>query len=87
MFKATYGVLKVGRGALIAMKGTCLHANIYMLEGITGIGGALVSTTHETMTYDTLLWHLRLGHMNEMSLLKLHACGQQPGVRSCKLDF
>ena len=54
-FKAAHGVLKVCRGALVAMKGTCLLGNIYKLKGSTVIGGAAGSTLDECMTDDTLL--------------------------------
>ena len=51
------------------------------------IGGTAVATPHEPTMDDTLLWHLRLGHMSETSMLKFHAHGLLPGVRSCKLEF
>ena len=69
------------------MKGTHLRGNIYKLEESTVIGGAGVATPHEPTTDDTILWHLRLGHMSETGMLKLHARGLLPGVRSCKLEF
>ena len=85
--KGGNGILKVFRGALVVMKGTRLRGNIYKLEGSTVLGGAAVATSHEPTTDDTLLWHLRLGHMSETGMLKLHTRGLLPGVRSCKLEF
>ena len=86
-FKAGNGILKVCKGALISMRGTHLRGNIYKLEGSTVIGGAAVATPHAPTTDDTLLWHLRLGHMSETGMLKLQARGLLHGVRSCKLEF
>ena len=78
-FKAGNEILKVCKGALIAMEGTRLQGNIYELEGSTVIGGAAVATTHEPTMDDKLLWHLLLGHMSETGMLKLHARGLQLG--------
>ncbi|GMP62704.1 hypothetical protein CsSME_00024701 [Camellia sinensis var. sinensis] len=72
------GVLKVVRGALVAMKGT-RQGNLYFLDGSTVTGRVAVSTSSssEDDASDTSkLWHMRLGHVG---LLK--------GAKTGKLEF
>ncbi|KAI9160502.1 hypothetical protein LWI28_008739 [Acer negundo] len=56
------GVLKVVRGAFLAMKGT-RQRNLYFLDGYTVTGRAAVSSSSDDEASDTSrLWHMRLGH-------------------------
>ena len=41
----------------------------------------------EADTYDTKLWHMRLGHISEKGLNVLHKRGVLKGVKHCKLDL
>ena len=80
------GVLKVSKGALVVMKGE-KTGNLYRLIGNTVTGGAAISTPAEPSSDDAVLWHKRLGHLGERSMMELHKRGLLKGVRSCKLDF
>ncbi|KAI9165880.1 hypothetical protein LWI28_022237 [Acer negundo] len=62
------GVLKVVRGAFLAMKGT-QQRNLYFLDGYTVIGRAAVSSSSDDEASDTSrLWHMRLGLVGEKAL-------------------
>ncbi|XP_057954047.1 uncharacterized mitochondrial protein AtMg00300-like [Malania oleifera] len=61
----------MARGSLVVMKDH-LRNNLYALVGSTMTGGAAASTSSDTNTYDTTLWHMRLGHMSEHGLQELH---------------
>ncbi|KAK8926176.1 hypothetical protein KSP39_PZI018366 [Platanthera zijinensis] len=78
------GYLKVKKGALVVMKGERC-GTLYRLIGSTITGDAAVSTTSDEDS--SLLWHARLGHMNEIGLLELHKKGLLKGIKTCKLDF
>jgi hypothetical protein len=80
------GVMKVTKGALVIMKGTKIAGNIYRLIGTSVVGGVAAATTTDD-TDDTMLWHMRLGHMGERGMLELHKRNLLKGIKSCKLDF
>ncbi|KAI9199191.1 hypothetical protein LWI28_029090 [Acer negundo] len=62
------GVLKVVRGALLAMKGT-RQRNLYFLDGYIVTGRATVSSNFDDEASNTSrLWHKRLGHVGEKAL-------------------
>ncbi|KAI9181216.1 hypothetical protein LWI28_012550 [Acer negundo] len=62
------GVLKVVRGAFLAMKST-RQRNLYFLDGYTVIGRASVSSSSDDEASDTSrLWHMRLGHVGKKAL-------------------
>lgn len=84
-YKTAGGVMRVTKGALVIMKGTKIGGNIYRLVGNTVVGGAAATTVEDAD--DTLLWHMRLGHMGERGMLELHKRKLLKGVKSCKLDF
>ncbi|KAL9270861.1 Retrovirus-related Pol polyprotein from transposon TNT 1-94-like protein [Drosera capensis] len=79
------GAMRITKGALVVMKGSKVAGNIYRLIGSTVVGGAAVTTTEDAD--DTMLWHMRLGHMGERGMLELHKRNLLKGVKSCKLDF
>ncbi|KAI9154098.1 hypothetical protein LWI28_020844 [Acer negundo] len=61
-------VLKVVRGAFLAMKGI-RQRNLYFLDGYTVTGRATVSSSFEDEASDiSRLWHMRLGHIGEKAL-------------------
>lgn len=68
------------------MKGKKI-GNLYKLLGNTVTGGAAASTSAEPDSDDTVLWHMRLGHLGERSMFELHKRNLLKGVKSCKLGF
>ena len=81
------GVLKVVRGALLAMKGT-QRGNLYFLDGHTVMERASACTSSSDDSSDTSrLWHMRLGHVGEKALQNLVKQEKLKGARSGKLDF
>uniref|UniRef100_A0A2N9EML6 CCHC-type domain-containing protein n=1 Tax=Fagus sylvatica TaxID=28930 RepID=A0A2N9EML6_FAGSY len=46
-----------------------------------------VAAVAESKDDDTLLWHMRLGHMSERGMRELHKRNLLTGIKSCKLDF
>ncbi|RVW81869.1 Retrovirus-related Pol polyprotein from transposon TNT 1-94 [Vitis vinifera] len=77
-FKSTSGVMKVSKGAMTVMKGQKLAGNIYKLLGTTIVGG--VATTGSESD-NTVLWHMRLGHMVGILLLFKEAIHSQEKSR------
>ena len=47
-------------------------------------GGA---ATIELELDSTTLWHMRLGHMGERGMMKLHKRKLLKGIKTCKLEF
>ena len=81
------GVLKVVRGAFVAMKGT-RKANLYFLDGSTVTGRAAVSSSSEEKANNSSrLWHMRLGHVGEKALQGLMKQGLLKGAKTGKFDF
>uniref|UniRef100_A0A2N9HZR4 CCHC-type domain-containing protein n=1 Tax=Fagus sylvatica TaxID=28930 RepID=A0A2N9HZR4_FAGSY len=60
-YKSENGIMKVSKGAMIVMTGQKISSNVYKLLGNTILGG--VAAVAESEDDDTLLWHMRLGHM------------------------
>jgi hypothetical protein len=85
-YSAKDGVMKITKGALLAMKGEKI-GNLYKLLGNTVTGGAAASISAEPDNDDTILWHMRLGHLGERSMFELHKRNLLKGVKSCKLGF
>ena len=50
----------------------------------TIVGGV---ATAESESNSTVLWHMRLGHMGERGMMKLHKRNLLKGIKTCKLDF
>uniref|UniRef100_A0A2N9HUM1 Integrase catalytic domain-containing protein n=1 Tax=Fagus sylvatica TaxID=28930 RepID=A0A2N9HUM1_FAGSY len=84
-YKSEHGIMNVSKGAMVVMRGQRINDNIYKLLGSTILGG--VAIVFESEDDDTLLWHMRLGHMNEHGMRELHKRNLLVGIRSCKLDF
>jgi hypothetical protein len=83
-YKSEHGIMNVSKG-MVVMRGQKISGNIYKLLGSTILGG--VAAVSESEEDDTLLWHMRLGHMSERSMRELHKRNLLAGIRSCKLDF
>jgi hypothetical protein len=77
-------VMKVTKGAMVVMKGQKSSKNIYKLLGSTVVGGIAYV---ESECNCTVLWHMRLGHMNEQGMLELHKRNLLKSVKTCKHDF
>ncbi|KAI9196429.1 hypothetical protein LWI28_023860 [Acer negundo] len=81
------GVLKVVRGAFLAMKGT-RQRNLYFLDGYTVTGRAAVSSNSDDEASDTSrLWHMRLGHVGEKALQGLVKQGLLKGAKTEALMY
>ncbi|KAI9162078.1 hypothetical protein LWI28_023589 [Acer negundo] len=76
------GVLKVVRGAFLAMKVT-RQRNLYFLDGYTVTRRAAVSSSSDDEASDTFrLWHMRLGHVGEKALQGLVKQGLLKGAKT-----
>jgi hypothetical protein len=84
-YKFDHGIMNVSKGAMVVMKGQKISDNIYKLLGSTILGGVVAVSKSEDD--DTLLWHMRLGHMSECGMRELHKRNLLAWIRSCKLDF
>ena len=80
------GIMKITKGSLIVMKGKKVSM-LYILIGNTVMGKVVVTTTVESSTDDAKLWHIRLGHIGEHVIKKLHRRSLLKVVKTCKLDF
>ena len=83
-FRSKGGVLKVTKSVMVMMKGQKLSGNIYRLLGNTVVSGV---ANVESDYNNTVLWHMRLGHMSEWGMMELHKRKLLKGIKSCKLDF
>jgi transposase InsO family protein len=84
-YKSENGIMKVSKGAMVVMTGQKISSNVYKLLGNTILGG--VAAVAESEDDDTLLWHMRLGHMSERGMRELHKRNLLTGIKLCKLDF
>jgi transposase InsO family protein len=84
-YKSENGIMKVSKGAMIVMTGQKISSSVYKLLGNTILGG--VAAVVESEDDDTLLWHMRLGHISERGMRELHKRNLLTGIKSCKLDF
>uniref|UniRef100_A0A2N9FQZ7 Integrase catalytic domain-containing protein n=1 Tax=Fagus sylvatica TaxID=28930 RepID=A0A2N9FQZ7_FAGSY len=84
-YKSENGIMKISKGAMVVMIGQKISSNVYKLLGNTILGG--VAAVAESEDDDTLLWHMRLGHMSERGMRELHKRNLLTGIKSCKLDF
>ena len=76
-------ILRVTKGVLTVMKGKRTAENIYKLLGNIVIGGAAtVEFDHDDCKK---LWHMRLGHLSEREMTKLHKRNLLKGIKNCKL--
>ena len=78
--------MKITKGYLMVMRGQKISM-FYRLIGNTVVGRVVVTTSVESSTDDTKLWHMRLGHIGERGMLELHKRNILNGVKTYKLDF
>lgn len=76
--------LRVCNGVLTMMKAQWILGNIYRLLRSTIIGWIASIESNDDAT---ILWHQRLGHLNECEMPELHKRGLLKGVKSWKLDL
>ncbi|KAG8474588.1 hypothetical protein CXB51_031227 [Gossypium anomalum] len=69
-YTAESGVLKISKGSLVVMKGQRKTAKLYVLQGSTVTGDAVVASSSLSDDDITKLWHMRLGHMSENGMQK-----------------
>ena len=70
VIQAEDGAMKVKKGSMGILRGIKSSNNLYRLKGNTVVGGATIST--EAECDELLLWHMRLGHMNQRGMEELH---------------
>ncbi|KAG8493469.1 hypothetical protein CXB51_010771 [Gossypium anomalum] len=81
------GVLKISKGSLVMMKGKRKTAKLYVLQGSTVTGDAVVAFSSLSNDDITKLWHMCLGHMSENGMVELRKIGLLDGQGICKLNF
>ena len=82
------GILKVVSGVLVVMKGIRRN-NLYLYQGSTAVETAAAAAASEAdkVAEMSRLWHMRLGHDGDKSLLALAMQGLLKSAKTCKLDF
>ena len=68
-YKSENEIMKVSKGVMVVMTGQKISSSVYKLLGNTILGG--VAVVAESEDDDTLLWHMRLGHMSERGMREL----------------
>ncbi|KAK2970709.1 hypothetical protein RJ640_015134 [Escallonia rubra] len=85
-YRASCGVMRIMKGALIVMKGLKQHS-LYLLQGST-VTEATATTSSSDIDFDTAkLWHMRLEHMRERGMDVLSKQGLLGSKKIGKLDF
>ncbi|KAG8474318.1 hypothetical protein CXB51_033774 [Gossypium anomalum] len=87
IYTAENRVLKISKGSLVVMKGQRKTAKLYVLQGSTVTGDAVVASFSSSDDDITKLWHMRLGDMSENSMVELSKRGLLDGQGICKLNF
>ncbi|KAG8499288.1 hypothetical protein CXB51_005805 [Gossypium anomalum] len=80
-YTAESGVLKISKGSLVVMKGQRKTAKLYVLQGSTVTGDAVVASFSLSDDDITKLWHMHLGHMSENGAI------QSAFERLCKSEW
>ncbi|KAG8492533.1 hypothetical protein CXB51_009766 [Gossypium anomalum] len=86
-YTAESGVLKISKASFIVMKGQRKIAKLYVLQGFTITGDAIVTSSSLSDDNVTRLWHMRLGHMSENSIVELTKRRLLDGQGISKLKF
>ena len=66
-YTAESGVLKISKGSFVVMKRQRKTAKLYVLQGSTVTGDAVVASSSLSNDDITKLWHMCLGHMMRMT--------------------
>jgi hypothetical protein len=80
------GVIRVCKGSLVVMKGNKVDG-LYLLQGSVIIGSAAVSSSNDSDSDTTRLWHMRLGHVSERGMTILSKRGLLCDQKTGSLDF
>ena len=67
--------MKFLKGALVVLKGHRRYANLYVMEGSTVLGDAIVASSTPSDADITKIWHMRLGHMSQQGMNELSRRG------------
>lgn len=79
------GFLKVSKGTFEVVIGN-KFGNLYKMIGSTIVGGATL--IFEDLNFeDTMLWHMKLGHLGEKNMLEFHNNILLKGEKTCMLIF
>ncbi len=84
-YKSENEIMKFSNSAMVVMTDQKISSNFYKLLGNTILDG--VAAIAEPEDDDTLLWNMRLGHMNKRGMRELHTRNLFSGIKLCKLDF
>ncbi|KAK3026189.1 hypothetical protein RJ639_042141 [Escallonia herrerae] len=68
-YRAANGVMRIMKGALVVMKGLKQNS-LYLLQGNTVTGVAVIASSSDIDSDTTKLWHMRVGHMSERGYTK-----------------
>ncbi|KAK3040718.1 hypothetical protein RJ639_028008 [Escallonia herrerae] len=85
-YRATGGVMRIMKGALVVMKGLKQNS-LYLLQGSTVTGAAATASSSDIDSDTTKLWHMHLGHMSERGMDVLSKQGLLGSKKIGKLDF
>ena len=78
--------MKVSKGAFLIIKGKLVNG-LYLLQGSTIVGSAALSSSHNSESDTTHLWHMHLGHMSKSKRSILSKLGLLGDDKIEKLDF
>ena len=71
--------MKVSKGAMVVMTGQKISSNVYKLLGNSILGG--VAVVAKSKDDDTLLLHMRPGHMSERGMREVHKRNLLAGIK------
>lgn len=80
------GDMSVSKGVLVVMRGQW-NGNLYVLQGNMASGIATVSSSIDSSSDITRLWHMQSSHSSERGMIKLSKKNLFGGQRIGKLDF
>ncbi|XP_073119675.1 uncharacterized protein [Henckelia pumila] len=81
------GIIKIVKGALVAMKAKKVAANLYVLLGETHKETKLAVASIGSGEESTVLWHRKLGHMSEQGMKMLSERKLLPRLTKLTLPF
>ncbi|KAK3001961.1 hypothetical protein RJ639_020920 [Escallonia herrerae] len=85
-YRATGGVMRIMKGALVVMKGLKQNS-LYLLQGSTVTGTTTIASPSDINSNTTKLWHMCLRHMSERGMDVLSKQGLLGSKKIGKLDF
>ncbi|KAK2973981.1 hypothetical protein RJ640_013542 [Escallonia rubra] len=85
-YRATGGVIRTMKGALVVMKGLKQNS-LYLLQGSTVTGATTIASSSDIDSDTTKLCHMCLGHMSERGMDVLSKQGLLGSKNTRKRDF